>query len=273
MSITIEQQDQKKKARKVKSDEAMALWQQWRRTNDPALRDRLVLTYAPLVKFIVYRKLKGMPAHVEVDDFLSVGLEALMQAIDRFDPGHGTTLEQFAWTRIHGAILDEQRRSDWAPRSVRRREREMVKAEREFTALYGRTPNLEELAAAMGAEVKEIREVRSDIERADLGSLNSRVAGDDGDLEIGDTIMSTDAVDPEEHVARLDTREQVQRALATLSPREREVAVLVYAKEMTLREIAEGFGVTESRVCQIHTQMKRKLRAALGEDAPVLAIA
>jgi RNA polymerase sigma factor for flagellar operon FliA len=257
--------------RRQRSDESLALWRRWKATGDQALRDRLVLTYAPLVKFIVYRRIKGMPAHVEVEDFLSCGLEALLQAIDRYDPAHGTTLEQFAWTRIHGAVLDEQRRADWAPRSVRRRERELAKAEQEFTALYGRAPTTDELAAAMGTAVASIREVREDVARADVGSLNAPAGGEEGHVEVGDTLCDVLGEDPADLVDRLDVRDRVRDALAALSPREREVAVLVYERDLTLREVADRFGVTESRVCQIHTGLKRKLRAQLDERAPALA--
>src|SRR3954464_862811 len=100
--------------------QTLSLWKKYRETNDPALRDRLILTFAPLVKFIVYRKVREMPARCEVEDFISCGLEALIMSIDRYDPSKGATLEQYAWTRIHGAVLDELRRQDWAPRSLRR---------------------------------------------------------------------------------------------------------------------------------------------------------
>ena len=109
-------------------------------TGDATLRDRLVLTLAPMVKYIVYRKVREIPARCEVEDFISCGLEALMRSIDRYDPERGATLEQFAWTRIHGAVLDELRRNDWAPRSLRRWERDIARARERFIALHGRAP-------------------------------------------------------------------------------------------------------------------------------------
>src|SRR3954462_12607763 len=105
--------------RRLSSEDTLALWKEYRRTDDRAVRDRLVLTFAPLVKYIVYKKEREMPARCEVEDFISCGLEALIQSIERYDPAKGATLEQYAWTRIHGAVLDELRRQDWAPRSVR----------------------------------------------------------------------------------------------------------------------------------------------------------
>src|SRR4029077_19701564 len=103
--------------RRLSSEDTLALWKEYRRTCDLTLRDRLVLTFAPLVKYIVYKKVREMPARCEVEDFISCGLEALIHSIDRYDPEKGATLEQYAWTRIHGAVLDELRRQDWAPRS------------------------------------------------------------------------------------------------------------------------------------------------------------
>src|SRR6202012_3736257 len=104
------------RAGRLSADQSLELWREYQRTGDPRLRDRLVLAFAPLVKYIVYRKVREMPARCEVDDFISCGLEALIHSIDRYDPSKGATLEQYAWTRIHGAVLDELRRLDWAPR-------------------------------------------------------------------------------------------------------------------------------------------------------------
>src|SRR5438034_11589772 len=143
--------------RRVSADEALALWSEYKRTGDMQARNRLVMTYAPLVKYIVFKKVRELPARCEVEDFISCGLEALIASIDRFDPSKGATLEQFAWTRIHGAVLDELRRQDWAPRSVRRWERDMEKAADEFTALHRRRPTTDELAESMGTTVSELR--------------------------------------------------------------------------------------------------------------------
>src|SRR3954468_19885947 len=120
-----------------------------------------------------------MPARCEVEDFISCGLEALMISIDRYDPAKGATLEQYAWTRIHGAVLDELRRQDWAPRSVRRWERDIEKAADEFTALHRRRPNVIELADSMATTVEELRRRRDEITASDMTSLNTLVLSDD----------------------------------------------------------------------------------------------
>ena len=256
------------------AQQTLALWKRYRETNDPALRDRLILTFAPLVKFIVYRKVREMPARCEVEDFISCGLEALIMSIDRYDPSKGATLEQYAWTRIHGAVLDELRRMDWAPRSVRRWERDMDKAVEEFTALHSRRPKTDELADAMGVTVEELRKRRDEIATSDLTSLNTLVLGDeDHSIERVDTIASTDAsLDPELAAGKTQAKERFRAAFAKLSQREREVAVMLYVKNLTLAEIGEVLGVSESRVCQIHGQMKKTLREQLVDESELMAL-
>ena len=130
---------------RLSAEKTLALWREYRLSGDPALRDRLILTFAPMVKYIVYRKVREIPSRCDIEDFISCGLEALIRSVDRFDPDKGCSLEQFAWTRIHGAVLDELRRGDWAPRSVRRWERDINRARDQFTGLYGRPPSREEL--------------------------------------------------------------------------------------------------------------------------------
>ena len=257
-------------ARRASSEELQALWKSYRDTQDAGLRDRLILTLAPLVKFIVYRKVREMPGHAEAEDFISVGLEALIQSIDRYDPDKGASLEQYAWTRVHGAVLDELRRQDWAPRSVRRWERDIEKAVEEFTALHTRRPTREELAEALGITVEDLRRHRADIAQSDVTSLNAVVLSDDAGTTIEqlDTIASEDdRLDPEAGATRSEAKARFRDVFARLPEREREIAVLLYVKSLTLSEIGEVLGVSESRVCQIHGQTKKKLRAALDDDA------
>src|ERR1700745_4327314 len=147
-----------KSRRRISPDDALKLWQEYRKSNDPRLRDRLIMTYAPLVKYIVYKKIRELPARCEVEDFISCGLEALINSIDRYDPEKGATLEQFAWTRIHGAVLDELRRQDWGPRSLRRWERDIEAARRNFAGVHGRQPSRDELADSLGTSAEDLRE-------------------------------------------------------------------------------------------------------------------
>jgi RNA polymerase sigma factor for flagellar operon FliA len=255
-------------ARRLSADEVVKLWREYKTTGDARVRDRLVLTFSPMVKYIVYKKVREMPAHCEVEDFISCGLEALIRSIDRFDPEKGATLEQFAWTRIHGAVLDELRRSDWAPRSVRRMDREVGKVRERFASEHGRPPTRAELSDALGVESSELLDHEQALARAQVGSLNSPVNADDGVMiEQIDTLESDDGdCDPERSAMRDEAKARFREAFARLSERDRRVAVLLYVNELTLREIGEILGVTESRVCQIHGELTKRLRAHLGES-------
>jgi RNA polymerase sigma factor FliA len=259
------------RSKRLSADETLALWKEYRRTDDRAVRDRLVLTFAPLVKYIVYKKVREMPARCEVEDFISCGLEALIQSIERYDPDKGATLEQYAWTRIHGAVLDELRRQDWAPRSVRRWERDMERAADDFARLQGRRPTAPELADAMGISLDELRRHRDEITQSDVTSLNALVLSDDDTtIERVDTVAcSDDRVDPVFAAATTEAKAKFRAAFAKLPEREQQVAVLLYVKGMTLAEIGEVLGVSESRVCQIHGALKKTLRLALDADAPL----
>jgi RNA polymerase sigma factor FliA len=255
--------------RRVSADEALALWSEYKRTGDMQVRNRLVMTFAPLVKYIVFKKVRELPARCEVEDFISCGLEALIASIDRYDPAKGATLEQFAWTRIHGAVLDELRRQDWAPRSLRRWERDIAKAREQFTAIHGRRPSREELADALAVSVEDLRRREDDIAVSDVTSLNTLVISDDETtVERIDTLAAGDSrLDPEHAATAQAAKEKFRRAFDTLPKREREVAVLLYVKNLTLREIGDILGVSESRVCQIHSQLKRTLRQQLADDS------
>jgi RNA polymerase sigma factor for flagellar operon FliA len=263
-----------KSSRRASSDEVLALWKQYRQSNDRAVRDRLVLTFAPLVKYIVYKKVREMPARCEVEDFISCGLEALIHSIERYDPTRGATLEQYAWTRIHGAVLDELRRQDWAPRSVRRWERDIERVSDSFTALHGRRPTTEELADSLGVDPGEVRRRRGEITRSDLTSLNTLVMSDDETtIERLDTLASTDErLDPAHAAATAEAKDKFRAAFSELAQREREIAVMLYVKNLTLAEVGDVLGVSESRVCQIHGEMKKKLRKALDADAKILRL-
>jgi RNA polymerase sigma factor for flagellar operon FliA len=249
-------------------DAVQELWEQYWETGEGRLKDRLVLTLAPLVKYIVYRKVREIPARCEVDDYISVGIEAVIKSIDRYDPERGTTLQQFVWTRIHGAVLDELRRGDWAPRSLRRWERDMSQASERFTALYGRRPTRAELADALAVTPEELDRRRRDIARSDVGSLNVLVLGDDEmAIERIDTLQSSDPDgDPELAATREDAVDRFRAAFEQLPARDRVVAVLLYVENLTLREIGQVLGVSESRVCQIHGRLKKTLRRRLEAD-------
>jgi RNA polymerase sigma factor for flagellar operon FliA len=256
------------RAGRISASEALALWQEYRRTGEVRVRDRLIFTFTPMVRYIVYRKIREVPAQCDVEDFLSCGLEALIQSIERYDPARGATLEQFAWTRIHGAVLDELRRQDWAPRSLRRAERAINEAQERFTAEHERPPSRQELAAAAGMSTAELRGRLDELELAEVGSLNKTIRAEDSTtIERIDTIESFDeGSDPALCAERTQAKERFRAAFAQLPPRERQVAVLLYVEGRTLRDIGARLGVSESRVSQIHSELRRRLRERLRSD-------
>jgi RNA polymerase sigma factor FliA len=253
---------------RARADEALALWQEYKASGDMTLRNRLVLTFVPLVKHIVYKKIRELPPSCEVDDLISCGIESLIGAIDRYDPSRGAGLEPYLWTRIHGAVLDELRRRDWAPRSLRRFERDLVRARETFTGAHGRRPTRLELASMMNLTESELRFKEYEIRKSDLTSLSSLAVTDgEGDVELVDTLEADDlSTDPEAQAEREEAKEKFRRAFERLSPREREVAVLLYVQNLTLREIGQVLEVSESRVSQIHAQLKRRVRERLAND-------
>src|SRR5262249_55151566 len=149
---------------------AEALWRRWKERGDSGARDQLVLAYSPMVRYLATRKVRELPSHCELDDLVSCGVLALIEAIDRFDPRKGASFEQYAWTRIAGSIVAELRRQDWASRSVRRNGRKIEQARERYYARTGEQPNERALAAEMKVSQAELRAGVEDFERADVGS-------------------------------------------------------------------------------------------------------
>jgi RNA polymerase sigma factor for flagellar operon FliA len=219
-----------------------------------------------MVRYIASRKVRELPAHCELDDLASAGLVALMEAIDRFDPAKGASFEQYAWTRVAGALVDELRKQDWASRSVRREGRRIERARDSFFARTGAMPTEVELASELGTSVDELRTSVEDIDRSDIASLNapSRGVEDSLPLEVGETIQSLEGEhDPESSLLGADRNAAVRAAVARLSDRERHVLSLVHVQELPGADIGRMLGVSESRVSQILAGIRRKLRDQL----------
>jgi RNA polymerase sigma factor for flagellar operon FliA len=257
-----------KRAARISASEVLSIWREYQRTEDMRLRDQLIFTFTPMVRYIVYRKVREVPAQCDVEDFLSCGLEALIRSIDRYDPDKGATLEQFAWTRIHGAVLDELRRHDWAPRSLRRAERAINTARDTFVARHERQPTREELATEVGLSPDALTSRLDELALAEVSSLNKTVRSEDSTtIERIDTLHSSDVeCDPIVSAERTQAKELFRKAFAQLPARERQVAVLLYVEGWTLRDIGDRLGVSESRVSQIHTELRRRLREHLDGD-------
>ena len=244
--------------------EAEGLWRAWKTQGDQRSRDRLVLSYAPMVRYLASRKVRELPTHCELDDLISCGLVAVIEAIDRFDPAKGATFEQYAWMRVTGAIVDELRRLDRVSRSSRGLARSIERVQDSWLSRDGRQPKEAELADELQIEVRELRDTLSELDRAHVLSLSSPSGrGEDQQTELGETIAASEQADPLRTVLGSERSAQFRAAVATLSEREREVLSLVHIQNLQGAEVGRMLGVTESRVSQILASARRKLRAEL----------
>ena len=254
------------------SEDTHALWLEYRRSRDRALRDRLILTYAPLVKFVAGRLGSGLPAHVDEGDLVSYGLLGLIGAIERYDPDREIKFETYAISRIKGAIIDELRALDWVPRSVRTRARDIERAIGELERKLHRAPTDEEISEKLGITTDELEGSLTEISRSSIAALDelwTATAGGD-QVALIDTIEDEAAPDPQGTLSVTEQKEALADAIARLPEREKLVVTLYYYEELTLREIGEVLGVTESRVSQLHTKAVLRLKARLsgGSRAP-----
>jgi RNA polymerase sigma factor for flagellar operon FliA len=248
------------------ADDINELWRTYKRTGDRAVRDRLILTYAPLVKYVAGRLGSGLPAHVDEGDLVSYGLLGLIASIERYEPDRDVKFETYAIARIKGSILDELRALDWVPRSVRSRARQIERAMSELESKLARAPTDEEIAAKVGISVDELGESLTDISRSSIAALDElwTPSGSEGEgVSLIDTIEDTQGPEPQSAFAQTERREAVADAITRLPEREKLVITLYYYEDLTLREIGEVLGVTESRISQLHTKAILRLKARL----------
>ena len=248
----------------VKEVELRDLWRRYKDEDDQSARERLVVAYSPMVKFVAGRLGAGLPSHVDDADLISYGLMGLIGAIERFEPERGIKFETFAMTRIRGAIIDELRSLDWVPRSVRLARREIEAAQDKLEHELQRAPTEAELAAKLGIERGELQTSLLEIANSSVYALDElwTVSDSSGDkVSLLDTISDPRADDPQESLASSEIKDRLTEAIASLPEREQLVVALYYYENLTLREIGEVLGVTESRVSQLHTKAVMRLKS------------
>jgi RNA polymerase sigma factor for flagellar operon FliA len=243
------------------------LWKQFAEAPEQPLRDRLVLHYAPLVKYVAGRVGTGLPTHVDVGDLVQSGIFGLVDAIEKFEPARGLRFETYAMQRIRGAILDDLRSQDWVPRVVRARAREAERALERLGARLHRTPTDGELAIELGITQDDLRDLYSQLQLTSVVALEDLVAAGKDSGSLVDTLPDDGAVDPVAVLVDQDNRRQLAEAIAQLAERDRVVVSLYYFESLTLAEIGKVLGVTESRVSQLHTRAVMRLRAKLVEQS------
>jgi RNA polymerase sigma factor FliA len=247
----------------------------WRRhgEGDEAVREDLVLHYAPLVKVVAGRVGSGLPPHVEQGDLISYGLTGLLEAIDRYDPERGVKFKTFAMMRIRGAMIDALRRLDWVPRRVRQSAREIERVEAGLGARLGRVPTESELADRLGLDLETLRSRLSEIADSRLYSFDAPQPGRrdgslNGETSLLDLVSGPGLAEPQEALAAAekarDLHVVLSDAIGDLPERQQFVLACRYREDLRLGEIGEVMGVSESRVSQLHTKALISLRAVLG---------
>ena len=250
----------------VKAVELRELWRRYKEDGDKRAREQLVLAFSPLVKYVAGRMSSGLPAHVEESDLISYGLLGLISAIERFDPAREIKFETFAVTRIKGSIIDELRSLDWVPRSVRAKAREIEKVNAQLEHELQRAPTDQEMAEKLAVSVEEFQDTLTRISNSSVVALDElwTVSDASGDqVSLLDTIQDPQALDPAQEMDATEMKDHLADAIARLPEREKLVVALYYYENLTLREIGEVLGVTESRVSQLHTKAVLRLRSRL----------
>ncbi|MFH1679700.1 MAG: FliA/WhiG family RNA polymerase sigma factor [Candidatus Eisenbacteria bacterium] len=256
-------------------DSIEVVWRKFQKRRTKRLRDRLILEYMPLVKYVAGRLAVGLPSSVQIDDLIGSGTLGLMTAVERYDPGRDNKFSTFAIARIRGAMLDELRAMDWVPRSVRRKARQLEEAHARIEGVQGRAARDDEIANEMSIDLREYFQLLEDVRGATLLSLNEHCSGGDEDStsEICETVQDKSCIDPIAVLEVQKMRKVIDESLDHLPDRERLVLILYYYEEMTLKEIGSILGVSESRVSQIHTKAILRLRARLRQDTEILEAA
>jgi len=250
-------------------DEASSIWAEYKENHSSETREKLILHYSPLVKYVAGRVSSGLPPSVEFGDLVSYGVFGLLDAIDKYDPDRGIKFETYAIARIKGAIIDELRADDWVPRSVRFKARQI---ERAYVALEGelrRIPTDEEVAEKLGISLDEYLNLLGKLSLISLVALDElwTVSGDRPDkISLADTVEDVKVKDPSKTFEIEEMKDMIADAINHLPERERIVVSLYYFEGLTMREIGEVLSVTESRVCQMHTKAILRLRARLGTN-------
>ena len=246
-----------------------ALWIEFKQNADEGVRERLILHYAPLVKYVAGRVGVGLPPNIEQADLVSYGIFGLIDAIEKFDLTRAIKFETYAISRIKGAIIDELRSIDWIPRSIRSKAREVERAYAALETKLHRTPTEPEVAAELGISLDDLHAIFGQVSFVNVLALDEllNVNGEKGDkVSLVDTLEDTRVEDPVRAFESQETKHLLARAINLLPEREKIVVTLYYYEGLTLAEIGQVLGVTESRICQMHTKAVLQLRAKLADQ-------
>jgi RNA polymerase sigma factor for flagellar operon FliA len=229
------------------------------------LREQIVREHTPLIRYIVNRIAVRLPSHIDLDDLHNTGVIGLMDAIEKYDPEKNCKFKTYAEFRIKGAILDQLRSLDWVPRSVRQKSRRLERAYGEVEQRLGRSANDDEVADSLGLQLDKFHELLNQVRGISLVNLEELGAGSDGERSggFGDIVEDVHAENPFASLKLQQMRRIVAETIGTLPEKERLVVSLYYYEDLNMKEIGTILGITESRVCQIHTKAVLRLRSKL----------
>ncbi len=240
------------------------LWTQYKKSSDPKIKEQIILQYANLVKFVAGRTMISLPPSVEVNDLESAGIMGLIDAIDRFDPKYGVKFESYAIPKIKGSMLDELRKLDWVPRSIRSKSRELEKVINEIENEKGGPATDEEIAKRLNVSIEDYFNLLKEVNTVSLMSLDSVIYNEEGGKgELHEVIEGKDEEEPDEALNREELKEMIIQSIDDLPETERLVIALYYHEELTLKEIGQVVQLSESRISQIHTKTILSLRGKL----------
>ena len=246
------------------------LWEEYTNTKSSEIREKIILEYAPLVKVVAGRLSMYLGYNVEYEDLVSYGIFGLIDAIDKFDCLKDVKFETYASLRIRGAILDQIRKMDWIPRTIRQKQKRIDSAIKEIETKYGRSATDEEIAEILGITDEEYLEWQSQMKITNVVSLNEFL---EQGSEVPNEASSTRSAafdSPEEILERDELKKMLTQALELLTEKERKVIVLYYYEDLTLKEISNILEVSESRISQLHTRALQKMRGKLGDYIGIL---
>ncbi|MDE7246619.1 MAG: FliA/WhiG family RNA polymerase sigma factor [Lachnospiraceae bacterium] len=246
------------------------LWEDYASTKSPEVREKIILEYAPLVKVVAGRLSMYLGYNVEYEDLVSYGIFGLIDAIDKFDCLKDVKFETYASLRIRGAILDQIRKMDWIPRTIRQKQKRIDAAIKEIETQYGRSATDEEIAKILGITDDEYLDWQSQMKITNVVSLNEFLEqGSEVSNEAGST-RSAAFDSPEEILERDELKKMLAQALELLTEKERKVILLYYYEDLTLKEISNILEVSESRISQLHTRALQKMRGRMGDYIGIL---
>lgn len=246
------------------------LWEEYARTKSSKIREQLIIEYAGLVKIVAGRLGMYLGYTVEFDDLVGYGVFGLIDAIDKYELTKGVKFETYASLRIRGAILDQIRKMDWIPRTIRQKQKKLESAMQVLEKRLGRTPNNDELAEELEMSVEELEMLVNQTSLTNVVSLDEYLEqGREVRVEAGNTQRFEQ---PEQVMERQEMKRILAEAIDTLTEKEQRVIALYYFEELTLKEISKILEVSESRVSQLHTKALKKMKSRLGDEIGIFGI-